>query len=88
MNFHATTAAVRPPLDALADNGFIRQKPLIASGLAPFSVTTLWRKVQAGTFPKPIKLSGQITAWRVSDIKEWAKDPAGYAATSQTEAQQ
>ena len=79
MHTHATTAAGRPPLEALPDDGFIRQKPLINTGLAPFSATTLWRKVQAGTFPKPIKLSDQITAWRVSDIKEWAKDPAGYA---------
>ena len=81
MHPHAITAAGRPPLEALPDDGFIRQKPLINKGLAPFSATTLWRKVQAGTFPKPIKLSDQITAWRVSDIKEWAKDPAGYATS-------
>lgn len=82
MYSHATPAACRSPLDAFPDNGFIRQKPLIATGLAPFSATTLWRKVQAGTFPKPIKLSEQITAWRVSDIKEWAKDPSNYTAST------
>lgn len=78
---HAISATSRSPLEALPDDSFIRQKPLIATGLAPFSATTLWRKVQAGTFPKPIKLSDQITAWRVSDIKEWAKDPAGYTTS-------
>lgn len=81
MNY-AIPAYGRPPLDALPDDGFIRQKTLIGTGLAPFSPTTLWRKVSTGEFPKPVKLSDQITAWRVSDIKEWAKDPAGYVATA------
>jgi predicted DNA-binding transcriptional regulator AlpA len=37
----------------------------------PFSGATLWRKVNAGEFPRPIKLSERVTAWRVEDVREW-----------------
>ena len=36
----------------------------------PVLSATLWRKVKAGTFPKPVKLGPRITAWRVEDIRE------------------
>jgi len=49
--------------------GFIRQKQLI--GKLGFSSATLWRKVQSGTFPKPIKLGERITAWSVEDVNIW-----------------
>ena len=58
--------------------GFIRQHQLIESRLVPFSPSTLWRKVKAGEFPQPVKISRHITAWRVSDIQAWATDPAAY----------
>lgn len=67
--------------------GFIRQKTLLKDVL-PFSAATLWRLVNTGKFPKPVKVTDQITAWRVSDITTWAKDPSGYVATAQTEAKQ
>ena len=60
--------------------GFIRQRQLIESKSVPFSPSTLWRKVKAGEFPQPVKISRQITAWRVSDIQAWATDPAAYRA--------
>jgi len=49
--------------------GYMRQSQLIPA-IFPFSSATLWRKVKAGTFPKPIKLAPRITAWRVEDIRE------------------
>ena len=33
------------------------------AGLLPFSSATLWRKVKAGTFPRPVKLADKVTAW-------------------------
>ena len=48
----------------------------------PLSPASLWRKVKDGTFPKPIKLSAGITAWRNSDLLEWEKDPLNYRAKS------
>ena len=53
---------------SLPDVGYVRQSQLIPS-IFPFSSATLWRKVKAGTFPKPVKLGPRITAWRVEDIR-------------------
>ena len=49
---------------------YVRQSQLIPAVL-PFSVATLWRKVKNGTFPKPVKLSDRITAWRSDEVLEW-----------------
>lgn len=54
----------------LPATGYIRQSQLIPA-IIPFSSATLWRKVKAGTFPAPVKLSERVTAWDVSAIKEW-----------------
>jgi predicted DNA-binding transcriptional regulator AlpA len=35
----------------------------------PLSAATLWRMVAAGSFPKPVKLSSRVTAWRVADVR-------------------
>lgn len=50
---------------------YIRQKQLLLQ--IPFSAPTLWRKVKAGTFPKPIKLGENITAWKVDDVEAWLR---------------
>jgi len=68
------------PFDTLPDEAFVRISQLCfhpgRRGLAvplPFSSPTLWRKVNAGTFPKPTKLSERVTAWRAGEIREWLK---------------
>lgn len=48
---------------------FIRQPEVLA--MIPFSPATLWRKVTAGHFPAPVKLSSRVTAWRLSEVKKW-----------------
>jgi len=65
-------------LDHLAGGRYVRLKSLIETGYIPFSPATLWRKVKDGSFPKPIKLSNQITAWRVEDLRNWALNPCEY----------
>ncbi len=64
--------------DALPDSAFIRESQLVPSPKRPsgtpplpFSAPTLWRKVRAGTFPQPIKLSAGMTCWRVSEVRAW-----------------
>ena len=63
--------------DVLPDSAFIRESQLVQSRLKdtlaplPFSASTLWRKVKAGTFPKPIKLSDRVTCWKVSEVRAW-----------------
>lgn len=49
--------------------GFMRQKELIK--LVPFSPATLWRKIKAGTFVQPVKLSDRITAWNRAEVYAW-----------------
>jgi hypothetical protein len=59
----------------LPETGFVRQSQLVGRpgqpGPIPFSAATLWRKVKAGLFPAPVKLSEGITAWRVEDVRKW-----------------
>lgn len=64
--------------DSLPDSAFIRESQLVQSpkrpnspAPLPFSAPTLWRKVKAGTFPKPIKLSERVTAWNVGTVRAW-----------------
>lgn len=54
----------------LPSTGYVRQSQLVPH-IIPFSPATLWRKVKAGNFPRPIKLSERVTAWAVEDIREW-----------------
>ena len=64
--------------DALPDSAYIRESQLVQSpkrpdtpAPLPFSAPTLWRKVKAGTFPKPIKLSERVTAFKVGEVRAW-----------------
>ena len=54
----------------LPATGYIRQSQLIPI-IVPFSPATLWRKVKAGEFPRPVKLSKRVSAWRVEEIRSW-----------------
>lgn len=58
--------------------GFKRPKAVCAQ--YPISPASLWRKVKEGSFPKPVKLSAGITAFKNSDLAEWEKDPLNYKA--------
>lgn len=55
---------------AVLNQAFIRQSSILKEVL-PVSASTLWRYVKAGKFPKPIKLSERVTAWRSEDIRAW-----------------
>jgi prophage regulatory protein len=57
---------------------FVRQ-PAVLDEWNPVSPATLWRQIQAGKFPKPLKLSEGVTAWRRSELEAWASDPQSYA---------
>ena len=43
------------------------------------SKSTLYRKVNSGTFPRPIKLGERAVGWRRKDIEDWfaSLEPAG-----------
>lgn len=67
MASHLTNEARAPVLPV---TGYIRQAQLIPT-FVPFSSATLWRKVKTGEFPKPVKLSERVTAWRAEDVRDW-----------------
>lgn len=74
----AKTLITHSVFDAYPDSAFIRESQLVQSPKRPksptplpFSAPTLWRKVKAGTFPKPIKLSERVTAWNVGTVRAW-----------------
>ena len=76
-----TTAIVSQPTSSFnqfPDDALIRQKQLLQMNVVPFSATTLWRKINSGLFPQPIKVSEAITAWRVSEVRAWLVDPQNY----------
>lgn len=53
----------------LPATGFVRLADL--RPIIPISDSTLWRRVRAGTFPAPIKLSERVTAWRAEEVRAW-----------------
>ena len=50
-------------------DGYLRQHQVL--NVVPFSAATLWRKSKDGTFPKPVKLSAGVTAWKASAVQQW-----------------
>jgi len=38
------------------------------------SRSSIWSWVKEGTFPKPIKLGKNCTAWNASDINNWVEE--------------
>jgi predicted DNA-binding transcriptional regulator AlpA len=48
---------------------YVREKHILEA--LKISSPTLWRKVVSGEFPKPIKLSGRVTAWLLRDVELW-----------------
>lgn len=49
--------------------GFYRLPQVLA--LVPVSKSTLWRRVKAGSFPQPVKLSERVTVWRAEEVRKW-----------------
>lgn len=47
--------------------GFLREHQVLA--LVPVGRTTWWNGVKAGRYPAGVKISPNITAWRVEDIR-------------------
>jgi prophage regulatory protein len=42
------------------------------------SRSTVYRKVQEGTFPPKVKLSEHCCGWRESEINRWMDNPPSY----------
>lgn len=44
------------------------------------SRSTLYRKMDSGSFPKNLKISTRCTGWRESAVNAWLRNPIGYDA--------
>lgn len=64
----------------LPTTGFVRMSQLArnaktpdAPAIIPVSPVTIWRWIKNPkiNFPKPVKLSGNVTAFRVEEIRAW-----------------
>ncbi|MEX3960287.1 AlpA family transcriptional regulator [Trinickia symbiotica] len=44
--------------------------------------STIYQRMQEGTFPRPIRLGDRAVGWRATDIENFLEDPAGYRACS------
>ncbi|SEF14506.1 AlpA family transcriptional regulator [Burkholderia sp. WP9] len=54
---------------SIPETGFLRLPQVLC--IVGFSASTLWRGCASGTFPKPVKLSVKVSAWRVEDVRAW-----------------
>jgi predicted DNA-binding transcriptional regulator AlpA len=61
---------------------YLRMKDLLV--YLSLSESTIWRGVRTGSFPKPVKLSESVTAWRTADIRDWMQKIEGNTASITT----
>jgi len=44
------------------------------------SRSTMYRKIQDGTFPKQVRIAERCAGWRQSAIEEWMRNPMSWSA--------
>jgi len=50
------------------------------------SRSTLYRKIQAGTFPRQIAIAERCAGWRESAINDWMRNPMFYRVAGEGDA--
>jgi len=45
------------------------------------SRSTLYRKIQTGTFPKQVRIATRCAGWRESAVTAWMRNPMFYSVT-------
>ena len=46
--------------------------------------STLYRKMERGSFPRQLKLSARCAGWRESAVTQWMRNPMFYSADDQS----
>lgn len=59
----------------LPETGYVRLPVVLR--LIPVGKSTWWAGIKTGRYPKPVKLSARVTAWRVEDIRALIENPNG-----------
>jgi predicted DNA-binding transcriptional regulator AlpA len=61
--------------------GYVRLNNILAPrGPLPVGKTTLWQWVRDGKFPRPVKLSTRVTAWKAEDVQAFLAAPNQWEA--------
>lgn len=75
---NVTATINRRDYSGLPATGYIRLAQIArnpkkpdAPAPVPVSPVTIWRWIAAGKFPKPIKLSENVTAWKAEEVRAW-----------------
>ncbi|MGE5988686.1 helix-turn-helix transcriptional regulator [Klebsiella michiganensis] len=71
-------AALQAVQSAIPSTGYIRRYRL--PGLLGVSMPTIDRWVKNGTLPRPIKLTGSVTAFDAVEINNWLAERRGKVA--------
>ena len=45
--------------------------------------STLYRKIQTGTFPRQVRIATRCTGWRESAVSDWMRNPMFYSVDDQ-----
>jgi prophage regulatory protein len=69
-----------PSTTTLPSTGFIRLSVVL--DLIPWSKSTLWNRVAAGQFPRPVPLGPRLVGWRVEAVLAYIQSPAGWEASN------
>lgn len=64
-------------MQSLPETGYLRVSHIVGDPKAnppilpiiPVAKSTWWAGVKSGVFPQPLKMSPQVTVWRVEDIR-------------------
>ena len=50
--------------------------------ITALSRSTVYRRIEEGRFPAPIRLGGRASAWTSAELQAWIDDPEGYRRTA------
>ena len=64
--------------ESIPETGFLRVTQVLR--LFPISKSGWYAGVKSGKYPKPVRLSDNIVAWKVEDIKRLIAEKSGAAA--------
>jgi predicted DNA-binding transcriptional regulator AlpA len=65
-------------MNTLPETGYLRLNQIIGNpkceppvpAIIPVCASSWWGGIKRGIYPKPVKLSANCTAWKISDIRE------------------
>ena len=62
------TKKTHKPVALPEDDEAVVREPVVLS-VFPVGATSWWAGIKTGRYPRPVKLSARVNAWRVRDIR-------------------